>query len=90
MVAQPASGNESIHDGMHHEGMDHDGAHHEDGPREACPYGVVGFTAALPDSPVAIAALPYDGSKIVLPTVRRVAATPHAPRPPTRGPPTIA
>jgi hypothetical protein len=62
----------------------------EDAPRETCPFATFAHSADLPPMPL-VAAAPIEHAAPPLPAAAPLlAATLHAPRPPTRGPPTHA
>jgi hypothetical protein len=66
------------------------GESHEDSPREVCPYGTLAATADLPELPQ-IASAAVFGAEIPAPAHSQERVTTlHAPRPPPRGPPTLA
>lgn len=72
-------------DGKLKKGDTGDQAHHD-----PCPYGTLGHAADTPTLPeIAAAPAPQPETRVILPTKQIVDGL-HAPRPPTRGPPSLA
>lgn len=72
------------------EGKIHHGEPADEAPRDTCPYGTLAFGVDLPALPALAAAPIFETEQRVATTAPQLVATLHAPRPPTRGPPTLA
>jgi hypothetical protein len=75
---------------MDAEGNIHKGEPAKDAPRETCPYATLAHGADLPTLPALAPAPIFEAEQPAPSTAPQLVAALPAPRPPTRGPPTLA